>query len=397
VIIDGDASARRPPEDPDRCRLDPTTGLQALLDALASAGYRVVGPVVRDGVIVYDDISSATEMPSGVTVEQQPGRWRLQQGDGPLRFSWTPGADSWKRFVFPARSEVLRIRRTDGSFVITHPPVPDRPLALIGARDCEVRALGILDRVMLDPDHPDGRYAARRADAFVVAITCGEPSSTCWCTSMGGGPEPREGFDLRITELFDDANVADGHRLLVEAGSDRGREVLRQLPHGPAVAADLSAAREVVTRSIGMMPTRLVGADLPRLLAGTDQHPHWDAVAERCLSCGNCTLVCPTCFCSTFSDHTGLGDTGLGDTGLGETVREQSWASCFELDHSNLGGHPVRATTAARYRQWLTHKLQTWPEQFGTPGCVGCGRCTTWCPAGIDIVEEANALTGGTR
>jgi len=78
-------------------------------------------------------------------------------------------------------------------------------------------------------------------------------------------------------------------------------------------------------------------------------------------------------------------------------VREQSWASCFQLEHSHLGGRAVRGTTAARYRQWLTHKLQTWPEQFGTLGCVGCGRCTTWCPAGIDIVDEAIALTGGTR
>ena len=375
--------------DPERRCVDPRTGLQGLLDALSSAGYRVVGPVVRDGVIAYNDINDEQAMPTGCTVVQAPGRWRLLHGDGPTRFSWTPGSDSWKQYVFPARNEVLRIRRSDGSWTATRPAAPDRPLALIGARDCELRALGILDRVLLDPDHPDPRYAERRADTFVVAVTCTEPSSTCWCTSVGGGPEPRTGFDLKITELAATERPPAPHRLLVEAATTRGQRLLQQLPSERATDADIAAAAEVVTRSVAMMPPRLPGPDLPQLLAGTEQHPQWDAVAERCLSCGNCTMVCPTCFCNTLSDHTPLGTD--------DAVREQSWASCFQLEHSNLGGRPVRATTAARYRQWLTHKLQTWPEQFGTLGCVGCGRCTTWCPAGIDIVEEANVLIGGTR
>ena len=382
--------------------MDPRSGLQSLLDALSDAGYRTVGPMVRDGVIVYDDVRNETELPLGRTVEQAPGRWRLAGDPGSdQRFSWTPGAESWKRFVFPARSEVLRIRRTDGSWANAGPRSADRPLALIGARDCELRALDILDRVMLDPAHPDNRYAARRSATFVVAVTCGEPGGTCWCTSMGGGPQPRERFDLRVTELpaagdhgsshagGGAGGHADryGHRLLVEAGSEAGRRVLQQVPGVPADEIDLRAAHAVVDRSVAMMPVRVNGPELPRLLAGSEHHPQWDVVAERCLSCGNCTMVCPTCFCSSFTDHTELGTH--------DAVREQSWVSCFELDHSLLGGRPVRATTAARYRQWLTHKLQTWPEQFGTSGCVGCGRCTTWCPAGIDIVEEVTALTGG--
>jgi ferredoxin len=389
VTFDGTARDPDPLVAPEGRCLHPRTGLQALLDVLSTAGYRLVGPVVRDGVIAYDDVRDEGEMPTGCTVEQTPGRWRLRQGDDPTRFSWTPGSESWKRFVFPARSEVLRIRRTDGSWTATSPAAPDRPLALIGARDCELRALGILDRVLLDPEHPDGRYAARRADTFVVAVSCGEPSGTCWCTSMGGGPEPHDGFDLRITELPGTDRPPAPHRLLVEAATPQGRWVLQQVPGDAATDADVASARAVVARSVEMMPARLPGTELPRLLAGTEQHPHWETVAQRCLSCGNCTMVCPTCFCSTVSDHTPLG--------ADEAVREQSWASCFQLDHSGLGGRPVRATTASRYRQWLTHKLQTWPVQFGTPGCVGCGRCTTWCPAGIDIVEEANALISANR
>ena len=372
--------------------LHPRTGLDALVRALAADGYRVVGPVVHDGVVEYAEVAGGDELPTGVRVEQAPGRWRLRR-DGEQRFSWTPGADSWKKFVFPAHQEVLRIRRTDGSFVVTHPDPPSRPLALIGARDCELKALEILDRVELDPAHPDPRYARRREGTFVVAVTCGVPSSTCWCTSIGGGPRPDRGYDVLLTEVDD----AAGHRLIAEAGSDQGRVLLARLG-APAVGDDdVAAAATVARAAAASMPRRVAGEELPTLLAGQDRHPHWDDVAARCLSCGNCTMVCPTCFCSTFSDHTGLTTDG---SGVVETVREQSWASCFQLDHSYLGGHPVRATTAARYRQWLTHKLQTWPEQFGTPGCVGCGRCTTWCPAGIDIVQEASVLSasgGGTR
>jgi ferredoxin len=257
-------------------------------------------------------------------------------------------------------------------------------LALIGARDCELRALEILDRVFLDPDHPDTRYAARRADIFVVAVTCGTPSDTCWCTSMGAGPQPRERFDLRVTEL--PADDGQPHRLVVDVGTIRGRQIVEQLPAAPAPDGDAARAQAVATKAAAAMPARLPGAELPRLLAGAELHAHWDTVAERCLSCGNCTLVCPTCFCNTFSDHTPLGTD--------DAVRRQSWSTCFELEHSNLGGRPVRATIAARYRQWLLHKLQTWPAQFGTQGCVGCGRCTTWCPAGIDLVEEARILAG---
>jgi ferredoxin len=370
-------------------RLDPVEGLDALVQLLVSDGYRVVAPVVRHDSLVYDDVEHGDDLPTGVAVQQSAGHWRLTAHADHTRFGWTPGADSWKRFVFPARQEVVRVRRVDGSFVVSRPPAPDRPLALLGARDCELRALAVLDRVVLDPDHPDPRYAERRAGMFVVAVTCGRPSDTCWCTSMGGGPQPRSGYDIRLTEVTDGAEGP--HRLIADAGTDRGAAVLARLAAPVATAADHAATDTVAAAAAATMPARLPGSDLPRLLAGTMEHPRWDAVAARCLSCANCTLVCPTCFCSTFSDSAELGaDHAAG----ADTVRVQEWASCFQLDHSNLAGRPVRATTQSRYRQWLTHKLMTWPEQFGTTGCVGCGRCTTWCPAGIDLVEEAGALIG---
>lgn len=131
--------------------------------------------------------------------------------------------------------------------------------------------------------------------------------------------------------------------------------------------------------------TRTLDTDGIRdLLFDNLDHPRWDEVASRCLACTNCTLVCPTCFCSTVEDTTDL--TG------GVAERWQTWDSCFTMDFSYIHGGSVRKTHRARYRQWLTHKLASWIDQFGTSGCVGCGRCITWCPVGIDLTEEVRAL-----
>jgi ferredoxin len=124
--------------------------------------------------------------------------------------------------------------------------------------------------------------------------------------------------------------------------------------------------------------------NLVDLLKENYAHPRWDDVAERCVTCGNCTMVCPTCFCFSVTDTSSL--TGE------DPERHRSWDSCFTMDHSYLHGGSVRVSGRSRYRQWMTHKLATWHDQFGTSGCVGCGRCITWCPAGIDITEEVAAI-----
>jgi formate hydrogenlyase subunit 6/NADH:ubiquinone oxidoreductase subunit I len=362
----------------------------------------VIAPVVRDAVIAYDDVRDATRMPTGLTVDQSPGSWRVASDDSGHRFGWTPGADSWKRFVLPPHEQILNVRRRDGSFAVDTRATPEPPLAFIGARACELRALGVLDRVLADPAHPDPRYVRRRTGTFVVAVTCGVPSATCWCTSIGGSPRPDADVDVRLTEVDD----GRGHRLVAEPVTARGADVLDRLDADVATEVDLAAAEAVGASAIASMPQRIDGDAVAQLLEGTELHPHWDRVAARCLSCGNCTMVCPTCFCTRIEDVTGLPsarsesaatddvETDAVETDVVEIARQQRWASCFELDHSNLVGRPVRATTASRYRQWLTHKLQTWPAQFGTTGCVGCGRCTTWCPAAIDLVEETRVLVG---
>ena len=334
---------------------------------------------MRDGAIMPGPVRGVTDLPAGYHDEQAPGQYRLERGTDDHLFGWAVGPGSWKAELFPPTQELWRARVSDGDVTITEPTVPTAPMAIIGARPCELAALAILDRVLMDGEVPDPRYVARRDGAFVVSAECGSPAGTCFCTSMGTGPGADTGFDLALSELDDD----EGHRFVVRVGSERGAEVVSHLPTRTATPRDLGGRDQMLATATAAMGRRLQTEGLAALLARNLDHPRWDEVAERCLACGNCTLVCPTCFCSDVHDTTDL---------TGEVRRERSWASCFDLDHSYLHGGPVRSSTASRYRQWLTHKLSTWWDQFGTSGCVGCGRCIAWCPVGIDLTEEAAAI-----
>jgi ferredoxin len=354
-------------------------GLEALLTALAGLGYETKGPVVRDGAIMPGPVQRVADLPVGTHDAQAPGRYRLEQGDDDAVFAWAVGPGSWKAEFFPPTQEVWR-STVDGDVVSTTvPDVEMAPLAVIGARPCELAALDVLDRVLLEGAFPDPRYAARRVGTFVVVAECGSPAGTCFCVSMGTGPGAESGFDLALTELDD----GDGHRFVVRVGTDRGADVLARVPVSPATAADLAGRDRVISSAEAAVGRRLETDGLAELLDRNLDHPRWDEVADRCLACGNCTLVCPTCFCSDVSDTTDL---------AGEVERRRTWASCFDLDHSYLHGGPVRSSTSSRYRQWLTHKLSTWWDQFDTSGCIGCGRCIAWCPVGIDLTEEAAAI-----
>jgi sulfhydrogenase subunit beta (sulfur reductase) len=357
-------------------------GLRALVATLRSVGYRVVGPRLRDGAIVHDDIESADDLPVGWTDAQDAGSYRVERTAGEARFGYAAGPHSWKGVLFPPRVPLWSARRDGGELRIEHEPARPEPLALLGVRGCDLASIAVLDRVLLGGRHVDEDYAARRAGTFVVAVECGEPAGTCFCASMGTGPGVEAGFDLALTEILD-----GGHRYLVRAGSERGEELLAQLPRREADAADERAAAAVLERAASRMGRRLETRGLADALRAAPEHPRWQEVADRCLTCGNCTLVCPTCFCTTVEDTADL---------TGERAeRQRVWQSCFSLDHSYVNGGSVRVSPRSRYRQWLTHKLGTWHDQFGTSGCVGCGRCITWCPVGIDITEEAAAVRGG--
>ena len=355
-------------------------GLRELLGLLVADGRRVLGPTVRGGAIVVDEIDDIEALPQGWTDRHEPGRYRLQRRADRALFGYVVGADSFKRAFFSPRAVLLRAKRTDGSFVVLDPSAVTPPrVALFGARACDLEALAVLDRVLADPKLPDGDYLARRRDAFVVAVQCGQAAATCFCASMGTGPRATSGFDLALTELLEGE-----HRFLVEEGSPAGAAMLARLASGPATAEDQAAADRALQHAAAGMVRSLDTTALRELLFASVEHPRWEQTAARCLSCTSCTMVCPTCFCSTVEDVTDL---------AGEVAeRARRWDSCFTVGHSIVHGGPVHASVASRYRQWLTHKLAAWLDQFGTSGCVGCGRCITWCPAGIDLTEEVAAL-----
>ncbi|HET8618222.1 MAG TPA: 4Fe-4S dicluster domain-containing protein [Acidimicrobiales bacterium] len=363
-----------------RVTLD-VAGLDALLGAIRGAGYRLIGPTVRDRAVVLDEIESVAELPAGWGDEQEGGNYRLRRRDDGALFGWAVGAHSWKPYVFPPRVTLWSASRDAGGMRIE--PGPDdagAPLAFFGVRSCDLHAMAVQDRVFLGGDHPDPHYARRRQGLLVVAVNCSDPAATCFCPSMGTGPRAVGGYDLALTELLDAAD----HRFVVEAATERGVDLLAGLPTRPAPAADVEAAAEVTVRARERIVRTVETDGIRDLLAANLEHPRWDDVAERCLACTNCTLVCPTCFCSAVEDHSDL---------AGEHAeRTRRWDSCFTLDHSYLHGGSVRPTHRDRYRQWLTHKLGTWIDQFGSSGCVGCGRCVTWCPVGIDLTEEVAAI-----
>jgi sulfhydrogenase subunit beta (sulfur reductase) len=365
-----------------------TDGLEAVITAVRERGYTVIAPTVREGAISYEPVTSASQLPRGVGDDQAPARYRLRDRDDAAVFGFAAAPSSWKRYLYPPATTLWRARRDERgtvAFEETAAPVPR--YAFLGVRACELAAILVHDRVFRGAAHPDPTYAARRRELFIIAVHCGSPSGVCFCTSMDTGPRAREGFDLAITELLD-ANMP---RYVIEAGSAAGQELLDTLTAQPATAQDLDAAQAVTDASAQQMGRQMETRGLPEMLQRNLENPRWDDVAARCLSCGNCTMACPTCFCSDDVEA----QAPDGDS----SSRVREWASCFSHDFSYIHGGTVRQTVRSRYRQWMTHKLGTWWEQFGTSGCVGCGRCIAWCPVGIDITEEAAAIraTDGLR
>ncbi len=349
--------------------------LEGLVRSLHDRGFRVLGPTVREGAIVYDALDSAAQLPIGWTDEQSPGRYRLARRDDEARFGYAVGPHSWKQFLLPPRLRLWRTRRREEGLEVEPEPTDDTPLAFFGVRACELQGIAIQDRVLLGGQFVDRDYAARRKDTFIVAVNCFEPSGTCFCVSMGSGPKAEAGYDLALTEILDGS-----HRFLVEVGTARGSDVLADLPRRTAEDADRQAAADAVAGAAQKMGRELDTTDLRGLLARNLEHERWDDVASRCLTCGNCTMVCPTCFCTSVED--------VSDLAGQEAEHVRLWDSCFSVDHSYIHGGSVRPSGRSRYRQWLTHKFGTWHDQFGTSGCIGCGRCISWCPVGIDVTEE---------
>jgi len=376
------ASSQPPPDDK---QFLPREQFGALIETLVGDGYTVIGPTVRDNVVRLGPINSLDQLPHGLRDAQDGGYYRLDEGDPALCFEYVVGPDGPKRYLFPPKQDLFKLHIEGEAFVIdATAPNPPR-YALLGLRPCDLAAIGVHDKVFDFGDGSEGfrceaetHYCEARRNCLVIAVNCTRPGGTCFCVSMGTGPEALDGYDIAMTELRGG--------LMLRAGSDDGRALLAKLPVREPTAAERELEDLKLIHAIDRMGRTMDIRGIVELLNFKVDHSHYNEVAARCLGCGNCTMVCPTCFCSTVTDST--------DLATGAATRTRQWESCYSHQFSYTVGGSVRTSKRARYRHWLRHKLGTWWEQFGTSGCVGCGRCITWCPVGIDITEEAAAIRG---
>ena len=365
----------------DTKRLCTTDQFQGLLSLLGSDSYTLFAPTLRSQAIVYDEIQSAKDLPVGWTSCQDPGTYRLKKRSDQAYFGYTVGQESWKRFLFPPIEKLSSARKTNHGWTMsaeTNPPI--KKMAFIGVRPCDIQAIHVQDKVFQNQIATYRQYQERRKQIFIVAVQCTESAHTCFCASMKTGPRATKGFDLALTELMDD----QGHFFLIEVGSKEGERYCQKLALPVASDEACQKAARLVEQNRTHMIRQVDNDTVSNMLSNSWEKKRWDQVAERCINCTNCTMVCPTCFCSETVNKISID----GCT----AERCQRWDSCFTLSHSYIHGGSIRQSAKSRYRQWLTHKFGTWWDQFGLSGCVGCGRCITWCPVGIDVTEELSEL-----
>ncbi|MGZ3782373.1 MAG: 4Fe-4S dicluster domain-containing protein [Pseudobdellovibrionaceae bacterium] len=362
----------------------PATQIQTLFQGLKTLDYQVIGPTVENKAIVYNYLNSEKDLPRGWTEDHDKGYYRIRRREDSAYFGFTVGPHSWKNFLFPAKEKLWTAKKSDSGFSITENIPEQKKVAFLGVRSCDLHAIQIQDTIFLQGRNTNTFYKIRRESAFIIAVNCTSSNKTCFCASMKTGPSCSGGYDIALTEILD----KDSHYFLASPGSKKGEEFLQQILLSIslefATVPEIENAKQLIKKNAENMHRSLDTKNIKEDLYKNFSHPQWDEVAKRCLNCANCTLVCPTCFCSTVQDVTDL--TGS------HSERWRLWDSCFSLDHNYIHGGNIRSSVESRYRQWMTHKLGSWIDQFGSSGCVGCGRCIAWCPVGIDITEEMAAL-----
>ena len=294
-----------------------STDLGSLFDALIKRGYHIIGPTVENGAIVYDELKSDNDLPIGYTDIQDAGKYRLKRRKDKALFVYVVGPDSWKKVLHKPVLTLWSAKKNGKQFEISTNGKAIEKYAFFGVRACEVSAIEIQDKVFMGDQFQDTHYMETRKKVFIIAVNCTVAGGNCFCTSMNTGPQVKSGFDIALTEVL----KGKEHYFVVEAGTDAGQKVLADVSRKEANEKEIKTALNAIKKAEGQMGRTMDTTEIKELLYRNTEHPHWDEVARRCLSCANCTMVCPTCFCTTVEDVTDL----TGDS----ASRIRKWDSCF--------------------------------------------------------------------
>lgn len=315
--------------------------------------YEVVAPVKRHQVTAFEAIANPQQAPLDLVSQPHPP----------------------KRFIFP-QTEVLFTFDKSHQVKEPKPPQGKKTRVLFGIRPCDARAFSLMDPVF-EKDYPDPYYLEKRKSTVLIGLQCSQPFSNCFCTSVGGDPSFAQGIDLLMADL--------GERYFLQVLTPHGDEIVKT---ASPVLSSPSEEDEKEMDKLNAKSKQNVHRAIPLqgIMEKIEQHFHhslWKELAQKCISCGICTYTCPTCHCFDIQDER--------IKGKGKRVRV--WDSCMYREYTlHASGHNPRPTRVERFRNRMYHKFKQSIELNGVPGCVGCGRCTTLCPASEDLIENLQAI-----
>ncbi|PRR70226.1 Anaerobic sulfite reductase subunit A [Moorella humiferrea] len=312
------------------------------------------------------ELLKAWAINAAVFVPQEKGGTRVfQPWDGQPSLTLDGGntLEPPKDLFFPRTETMYRYEVQGKEAGVTEIPTFDGKMVLVGVRSCDARSFLIMDDVFLTKGYVDEFYRRRRENTRVVALACTQNAPTCFCTSFGIDPGRAEGVDVQMWP------VADGY--LLEPITAAGRELLDQ-------AGELLTATDTAPPPAAVPGLVVDVTGVTEKLQGMFEHPYWTAVSRKCLGCGACTYLCPTCHCFDIQGE------NRGNSGY----KFRCWDSCMFSEYTRMaGGHNPRPSKKERLRNRFLHKLQYFPERYGKFACVGCGRCLDRCPVNVDITR----------
>ncbi len=280
-----------------------------------------------------------------------------------------------KANFLPNMEEMFSFRKDEEGYQLKTPPDADKQL-IFGIRPCDAKALAILDMTFEDA-YEDPYYLGRRQNGLLVGLGCTNPCDSCFCTSLGISPTESEDVDLMLIDIGDEFSI--------EGVTKKGKELIAATDGlEEAIEVDITKAREAKEKAYNRVTRKLNTEGIKdKLLACFENEDFWKRTAAKCVSCGICTLLCPTCYCFDISDEL------VGKEG----TRFRSWDSCGFSLYTKMPMENPREEKWRRLRQKVCHKYEFYPMNFDVIACTGCGRCIRLCPVNWDITQALESVS----